>query len=95
MFQIPSGKKYYEKLKSKAYTGLALRVLVAGYVLYLAWMIASGSISGESTMPVWCVILFCTLFAVSAVFFIIYAIRSFIKALKAAEIRETSDTEEQ
>ena len=95
MFQIPFGKKYDEKLKSKAYTGLALRVLVAGYVLYLAWMIASGSISGESTMPLWCVILFCTLFVAGAVFFVIYAVRSFIKAMKAAEISETSDTEEQ
>lgn len=93
MFQAPSGKKYDEKLKSKAYTGLALRVLVAGYVLYMAWKIASGFISGESTMPLLCVILFCTLFAGGAVFFIIYAVRSFIKALKAAEISETCDTE--
>ena len=68
-------------------------VLVAGYVLYMAWMIASGFISGESTMSLWCVILFCTLFAGGAVFFIIYAVRSFIKALKAAEISETCDTE--
>jgi hypothetical protein len=95
MFQIPSGKKYDEQLKGKAYSRLVIRVIVAGYVLYLAWMIASGSADGKSTMPIWCVILFCSLFAVGAIFFIAYAIRSFFKALRTAEIGENSDSEDQ
>lgn len=95
MFQTHSEKKYNEKLKSKAYSGLVMRAIVAGYVLYLAWMIASGSNSGKSTMPVWCVILFCTLFTAGSFSFAVYAVRSFFKALRAAEISETSDLEEQ
>ena len=98
MFQIPSEKKYNEKLKSKAYTRLAMRIAVAGYIFYLAWAIASGSVNGKSTRPLWCGILFCGLFVIGAVFFAVYSARSFFKALRAAEIgngSDTSDKEEQ
>lgn len=95
MLQLPLKKKYDENMRNKAFSKLALRVLVAGYIFYLAWMLIFGSDSGEKSMPVWCVTLFCVIFIISSITFAVYAVRSFIKSLKAAEVSESSDFEEQ
>ena len=81
-----SGKSYDPALQRKALTGLGLRVLVAGYLGYLAWKIFSGMLSG-GPIPVWGVWLICLGFAAVAAVFCVYAWRAYRKALKAAEIR--------
>lgn len=95
MVQLPLKKKYDENMRNKAFSKLALRVLVAGYIFYLAWMLMFGSDSGGKSMPVWCITLFSAIFVISSIAFAVYAVRSFFKSLKAAEISESSDFEEQ
>lgn len=80
-------KKVYDTvLKSRAFTGLALRVAVAGYIVYLAWKILTNMLSGSSSIPEWAVWLICIVFGAAAISFCVYAWKFFEKAMKAAEI---------
>jgi TRAP-type C4-dicarboxylate transport system permease small subunit len=82
-----AGKEYDTAQRGRAWTGLALRVLVAGYLGYLVWKIVSGMRAGASPIPVWAFWLITAVFAVVAAGFCVYAVRTFLKALKAAEIK--------
>ncbi len=72
-------------MKSKALTGLMLRVIVAAYIIYLAWKILSGMWT-SSPIPVWGILLICLAFAGVAAVFCVYAWKFYKNGLKAAEI---------
>ena len=93
MFGISSKKKYDENKRNKAFTGLTLRVVVAGYILYLAYMIVNGS--SESSMPLWTAVVICVVFVVCGLLFAAYSVRGFIKAIKDAEIIDEDSSDEQ
>lgn len=95
MLRFLSIEKYDETKRNKAFGGLGLRVLVAGYMCYLAYMIASGYTKGETTMQPWLVLLFCGIFTVGAAVFAVYAVKSFIGAMRSAEIKAQPSAEEE
>lgn len=86
-------REYDRAMKSKAYTGLVLRIAVAGYLCYMAYMVLSGMLHGGSPVPVWAVWVICAIFAGVAVIFCVYAWISFRKALKSAELPSVPETE--
>ena len=83
----PRPKKEYDAaLRTRALTSLFLRVAVAGYLCYMAYLVFSGMLKGSSPIPVWCVWAIVAVFAVVAVGFCVYAWKAFRKALTAAEV---------
>ena len=79
-------KKEYDMVqRNRAITGLGLRVVVSAYIVYLAWKILTGMISGSSPIPTWAVLLICIVLTGVALVFCVYSWKSFRKALKAAE----------
>lgn len=93
MLQLPYREKYDEAQCSKAFTSLALRIIVSGYVGYIAWKIVFNSLGGKSTIPLWCAILFGTVFFTCAAAFAVYAVISFAKSMKAAKKEDTLSDE--
>lgn len=91
---LGNGKKYDEKLKSKAFMGLIMRIVVCGYVLYTVYMLAMGTASGKSSMPILCTVLFCGLFSLASLGFAVYSVKSFLKALKSAELDDMREPKE-
>ncbi len=79
-------KEYDMALRNRAVTGLMLRGLVAAYIVYLAWMILSGTLKGGSPIPAWGAWLISIVLASAALAFCAFAWKGFRKALKAAEI---------
>jgi hypothetical protein len=88
----PQKKEYDTVLRGRAYTGLGLRVLVAGYMVYLAWKLLSNMLGGKGSIPEWGVYAICVVFAAAAVGFCVYAWKGFRKALKAAELTPAPET---
>ena len=86
-------KEYETKAFNKAQTGLILRVLVSGYLVYLAWEIFSGMLSGESGIPDWGVWLICLVFVAVAVFSAVSAVKQFIRERKMAELAQNTESE--
>lgn len=87
MFKPPK-KEHDYALMTRALTNLSLRVAVAGYMVYLAWKIMSGTQNGGTNIPVWGVWLICIIFVLAALAFCFYAWKLYLKALKAAEIHK-------
>lgn len=87
-------KEYDIAKKSKALTGLLLRVAVAAYIAYLAWKILSGMLEGSSPIPVFAVWLICIVLTAGALGFCIFSWKAYQKAMKAAEIMASADPEE-
>lgn len=85
-------RKYDTIMKGRAFTGLALRAAVAGYMVYLAWKIFTNMLGGSSAIPLWAVWLICIVFAAVAVIFCVYSWKAFRKALKEAEIVPVPDS---
>ncbi len=86
-------KKVYDTvMRGRAYTGLVLRVLVAGYMVYLAWKLMSGMLGGSGSIPEWGVYAICIVFTAAAAGFCVFAYKAFKKALKAAEITTVPET---
>ncbi len=57
---IKQQKKVYDTvMRGRAYTGLGLRVLVAGYMAYLAWKLMSSMLGGSGSIPEWGVYAIC------------------------------------
>lgn len=79
-------KGYDPVLIGRALTSLALRVAVAGYIVYLAWKILSGMLGGTSPIPSWGAWVMSLVLAAAAIGFCYYALREFLKARKSAEV---------
>jgi hypothetical protein len=79
-------KEYDTVMRGRAFTGLALRIAVAGYLVYLAWKIIMNMLSGSDAIPEWAVWLFCIGFIAAAAGFCVYAGVFFKRALKDAEL---------
>ena len=79
-------KEYDPAITGKAISGMALRVIVSGYVVYLAWKVLTGALSGGSPVPAWGAWLIFLAFVAAAAYFCVYAVKQFKIALKSAEI---------
>ena len=84
-------KEYDTVMRGRACTRLGLRVLVAGYLVYLAWKLLTGMPGGS--IPEWGAYAICAVFTAAAAGFCVYALKAFKKALKAAEIDSEPETE--
>ena len=79
-------KEYDPAIMGKAISGMALRVIVSAYVVYLAWKVLSGALNGGSPVPVWGAWLIFLAFVAAAAYFCVYALKQYKIALKSAEI---------
>jgi len=79
-------KEYDPGLMGRAISGLALRVIVAAYIVYMAWKVLSGTQSGGSPIPEWGAWAIFLVFAAAVIVFFIFAVKQFIILLKSAEI---------
>ena len=90
-------KQYDLALKSRAYSGLALRVVVAAYIVYLGWKVLSGTLSAGGPIPDWGAWLIFAGFSAAGVGFCVFAFLQFKKLVKAAQLppeRQTGDDTE-
>ncbi len=83
-------KEYDPGLMGRAISGLTLRVLVAAYIVYMAWKVLSGVLNGSSPIPEWVGWAIFSVFAVAAVAFCIYALKQFLLQLKSSELSSVS-----
>lgn len=82
-------------LAGRALTALGFRVLVAGYLVYLAWKILTGVLAGGSPIPVWCGWLIFVVFVGGALSFCVFSWKQYRLLRKDAEYPpETDNTEE-
>ena len=81
-------KEYDPGLMGRAISGLGLRVLVAAYIVYIAWKVLSGTLAGGSPIPDWGAWLIFLAFAAAAAAFCVYAWMQFRKILKGAEVSD-------
>ena len=79
-------KEYDPAITGKAISGMALRVIVSGYVVYLAWKVLTGALNGGSPIPAWGAWLIFLAFVAAAAYFCVYAVKQFKIALKSADI---------
>lgn len=86
MRNMTQKKEYDLAMKSKAITGLSLRVLVAGYIVYLVWKILTGTLDGSGPIPIWAVWLICIMMTATALGFCYFSWKQYQKALESAEI---------
>ena len=87
--------KYDMEAVGRAGTRLVLRLAVAGYLVYLAWSILSGALSGETTIPPWGSWAIAAAFTLFALFFSIYSLREFLRTKKASVFPEQPPEEEE
>ena len=87
-------KEYDLQKRNQAYTAMGLRVLVAGYLIYLAWNIFSGSVLEGSEIKPWIATLIALVFTAVAVWFIRYAWKGFKQAMRLAVINDNQETAE-
>lgn len=83
-------KEYDPGLMGRAISGLGLRVLVAAYIVYMAWKVLSGVLNGSSPIPggvAWAIF---SVFAAAALVFCVYAIKQFLLHLKSSELSSAS-----
>lgn len=88
-------KQYDLALKSRAYSGLALRVIVAAYIVYLGWKVLSGTLSTGGPIPVWGAWLIFAGFGAAGVGFCVFAFLQFKKLLKAAQLPPNRHTDDE
>lgn len=79
-------KEYDMTMQARGMTGLALRTVIAGYLIYLATGVLHGALGGGSPVPEWAAWLIFLAFAAAAVGFVVFAWREYRKVLKAAEL---------
>lgn len=85
----------WNEQKNAALTKLVLRLVVAGYVLYLMWKILEGTLNGTSPITPILSYSICALFLLGAVGCGVYSVRQFLQALNApAETPESEDAQE-
>ena len=83
-------KEYDPVIMGKAISGMALRVIVAAYLVYMAWKVLTGALNGGSPIPEWGAWLIFLAFAAAAAGFCVYSWRQYRKALKSADMSENS-----
>ena len=86
-------KKLDPGLLGRAISGLVLRVLVAAYIVYMAWKVLSGALDGSSPIPEWGAWAIFSAFALAAAVFCVFAVKQFLLLLKAAEISTAVQTD--
>jgi TRAP-type C4-dicarboxylate transport system permease small subunit len=79
----------------RALTGFGLRVLVSGYLVYLAWGILSSALKGESTISLWVSWLIFAFFVGAAIAFCVFAWKQYRQLKKAAELPPETDSEKE
>jgi|GEM_PF-1194984 len=79
-------KEYDPGIMGRSVSGLLLRILVAAYIVYMAWKVLSGALAGGSPIPDWVAWAIFLVFAAAATAFCVYALIQFRKSLKGAEI---------
>lgn len=84
-------KEYDPVIMGKAISHMAMRVVVSGYLAYLAWKVLTEALNGGSPIPDWGAWLIFLAFVAAAAYFCVYSWRQYKKALKSSEI---SDSEE-
>ncbi|NCB73268.1 MAG: hypothetical protein EOM51_00775 [Clostridia bacterium] len=80
-------------LLGRAMSGLVLRVLVAAYIVYMAWKVLSGTLDGTSPIPEWGAWAIFSAFALAAAVFCAFAVKQFLLLRKEAEIKSAVQTE--
>ena len=85
-------KEHDLELFSRALTKLALRGAIAVYMGYLVWKIFSGMLNGSSPIPTLGIWLICLVLMAVAIGFCAFALMSYQKALKAAELPPASES---
>lgn len=85
-------KEFDPGLMGRAISGLGLRVLVAAYIVYMAWKVLSGTLDGSSPIPDWGAWAIFSAFALAAAVFCVFALKQFILLLKASEISTAIQT---
>ena len=89
-----NGKSKYNQQKvNRAITSVSLRVVVAGYIIFVAINVINGTKSETSSIPAWVGSLIGFVFIAASVGFIIYSILTFRKALQAARLDADENTE--
>ena len=78
---------------SKATTGLGLRVLVSGYIIYLACKILKGTLDG-GPIPLWAGWLIFAVFAGAGISFLVFATKQYLLTRKLAELPENNENVE-
>ncbi len=94
MHHTAQEKHYDLQKKNKATTVFGFRILVVAYLVYLVFQIGSGTMQGESPVPLVAVVLICLLFLAAAGWFGWYAWQEYRKGLQAAECTEAEMQEE-
>ena len=87
-------KEYDMEMTSKAMIQLTLRVILAGYLVYLGWKILANTLAGPSPIPNWGGWLIFAAFGGAAIYFCVYAVKQFLAKRKAAELPDNKETEE-
>jgi len=85
-----SKKEYDMAMLGKGLTGLSLRFVVSGYIVYLAWKILGASLDGSSPIPEWGSWLIFAVFAAAAVAFCVFAVKKYLDTRKAAALPAVS-----
>ena len=93
MFTGNIRSKYNQQKFNRAVTSVSLRVVVAGYIIFVAVNVINGTKSETSTIPAWVGSLIGFIFIAAAAGFIIYSIFSFRNALRNARLDADETTE--
>lgn len=86
MFDRNKKSQYDQQLMNRAITSAVLRIVVAAYIIFIAYNVINGTRSEDSSIPAWAGMLIGGLFMAAAAGFIIYSIRSFLKARENARL---------
>lgn len=86
MFTRNKEPQYNQQKLNRAITSGGLRIVVAGYIIFIAINIINGTKNETSSIPSWAGALIGYVFIAASAGFIIYAVRSFLKALKGARL---------
>jgi len=93
MFTRNKEPQYNQQKLNRAITSGGLRIVVAGYIIFIAINIINGTRNETSSIPAWAGALIGYVFIAASAGFIIYAVRSFLKALKGARLDADEETE--
>ena len=93
MFNRNIQSKYNQQKMNRAITSVVLRIIVAGYIIFIAVNVINGTKSETSTIPGWAGSLIGGLFIAASAGFIIYSIIMFRKALYNARLDVDEATE--
>ena len=86
MFGRNGKSQYNQQMLNRAITSATLRIIVAGYIIFIAINLINGTKSEDSSIPAWAGTLIGFVFIALAAGFIIYSIRSFFKARDKARL---------